>query len=279
MPILSRAAAGAVAGSGGVLAVLALTAGEVPGPLLQRLGGPNLSSVVVLAVLVVAGSWVLRRASGSAWRWATGVAVVAPTAQLGGLFLRVGGHVLADPSTAAWSVVHWLGTAWLLALGVAALVDVLDRWGSRHPGAAAGSRGLPVVAALRSGAGPRRRRAVLLVAGLLVLGRLPYLVLEWPGVVFFDTFRSLAYSRGTSPWEAYEPVGNSLLVTLTDRVAALLDLGDTGLVALATGTQVLATSAAFAFLLARMATWRVPDGCGWRAWPGSRCTRSSRSSP
>ncbi len=262
VPVRNRAASWWVGTVGAVFGLLALQAGAVPGPLLASLPGPSLSSVVVLGALVVVGSWLVRRVSGSAWRWGVGVALAATTARLGGMSFTVGGDVLADPANRAWVVVHTLGTVWLVAAGVAALVEALDRWGARAAGAGADGLegGNRLVRALRSGSRRRRAGAAGVVAGLLVLSRLPYLIGWWPGIVHFDTLRSVSYVRGSFEWEAYEPVGHSLIVGLEDRLSALLGLGDVGMVAIGVSAQVLASSAAFAFLLARMATWRAPDG-------------------
>lgn len=256
----------AAAGSFG--AVLAIYSGDKPQPLGRALDGTNLSSVFVFAALVVCAVWVLRHASSSAWRWATGIAVVLATAQFVGVLLRTSSTLVAPlrrPSTRVWFAVHWLGTVWLAACAVAALIHVLDAYGRGGPDAGddrdAGPSG--VIGRLHRaarGSGRARRSSGLVLLGVLVVSRIPYLCVYWPGLVFFDTLRSYSYARGTGPWQSYEPVGNSLLVATYQGLGTHLGLGDAGGVAIASITSIVMSSAAFALLLVRMAVWGVPAG-------------------
>lgn len=253
--------------AGALLSVLSIYAGTEPAPLLPALQGTTVSAVVVFAALVACGLWVLRHASASAWRWASAIGVVAASAQLVGLSLRRYDGLLLDllqDDTIAWTVVQWLGTAWMATAGVAALIAVLDAYGAK--GAAdvdgEGTRAgvlTRLVESLTSADLGRQRTGLLVVGALLTLSRLPYLLVYWPGIVHFDTFRSLSYARGTGPWQTYEPVGHSLHIAGVNWLGSSLGLGDAGIVALAATIQILASSAALAFMLARMAAWGVPQ--------------------
>lgn len=236
-----------------------------------------MSAVVVFVTLTIGALWVLRTASASAWRWATGIGVVMATAQLAGLSLRRYGSLL-DPLLApdhrTWAIVHWLGIAWLVTCGLAALIGALDTSSLRSAAPAASApvgRFRPfvrLVAALRAPDQARRRLGLLVVMGILVLSRVPYLVVYWPGIVHFDTLRGYSYARGTHPWETYEPVGHALLITVMQWLGTALGWGDPGGVAIGSVTVVVASSAAFTFMLSRMAVWGLHPGMwtGALAW-------------
>ena len=105
--------------------MLTIYAGDDPGPLSSRLHGTSISAVILFVVFTAGGLWVMRTASGSAWRWATGIGLLLATAQLLGSSLRRFDslvHQLVTPSTLAWTVVHWFGIAWLTTCGLAALI-------------------------------------------------------------------------------------------------------------------------------------------------------------
>ena len=257
--------------------MLAVYAGNEPGPLLTRLQGTSVSAVIVFVGLTAGGWWTLRTASASAWRWAAGIGVVMTTAQLAGMSLRrfesVVGQLHAE--SYAWVAVQWLGIGWMITCAVAALIQALDgRHRQPSPNAAAGEgRRRPfvrLVAALRAADPARRRQGLLLVMGTLVLARVPYLIVYWPGILHFDTLRSYSYARGTHPWQSYEPVGHSLLVGVMQWSGSALGWGDPGGVAVGSITLILASSAAFTFMLSRMAVWGLHPGIwagalGWLA--------------
>lgn len=255
-----------VATLGALVGVLSLFSGAVPGPLLESLRGTTLSAFVVFAALALGGFWVLRRASASAWRWAIAIGFVASAAQMLGLSLRLYDGLLfelSQPENVAWVLAHWFGSFWMVTAALAALITLLDSFslpsasGSTAPADREGLLGL-VMGALISAEPARRRKGLLLVMGALVLSKIPYLLVYWPGLVPFDTFRSLAYARGTSPWETYEPVGHSLRIAATDWLGTTAGLGDVGVIAIGSVTQIVALSAALTFMLARMASWGVP---------------------
>ena len=271
---------------GAVVSVLTVYAGNQPGPLLTTLAGTSVSSVVVFAGLLAAGLWVLRTASASAWRWAVGIGVVLASAQLLGLLLRriLGGNrggmsTLLAPANLPWFVVHWLGITWMVSCALAALIYLLDtrtlRWDpdSPDPNALAKGKGRPgslarLMVALRSPDRGPRGKALLVVMGILVLSRIPYLAVYWPGIVAFDTFRSYAYARGISAWDTYDPFGHSLLIAVMQWLGTSLGWGDAGGVAIGAATVILASSAAFTFMLSRMAVWGLRSGIwvGALAW-------------
>ena len=185
-----------VATMGASVSVLTIYAEPRPGPLLSSLHGSSVSAVVVFVAFTVCSLWTLRHSSPSAWRWATGIGVVFATAQLAGLSLRsYGGLIgeLRDPKNLAWVIVHWLGTAWMVMCGLAALIGVLDSYGRRtgtysDAGRAEGSGAFArLVDSLRASNRARRRAGWLTVMGILVLSRLPYLLVYWPGIVAPDT--------------------------------------------------------------------------------------------
>ena len=164
---------------------------------------------------------------------------------------------------------HWLGTGWLAACGLAALIWALDSYGTRtDQGQDRSSRGL--IGALRSPTKARRRGAYAVVFGIIVLSRLPYVLTYWPGIVYFDTFRAYSYIRGIVPLDTYEPVGSTLYIGAMQGLGAFLGLGDAGRVALSTMTLLVASAAAYTFLFARLASWGLPGrfwiaGLAWIA--------------
>jgi hypothetical protein len=254
-----------LATAGAFVSILAVYAGNEPGPLLRSLHGVGVSAVIVFMAFVAGGLWVLRTASASAWRWAVGIGVVLATAQLAGISLRrfdgLVQHLLV-PENLAWIAMHLLGIAWLVSCGLAALIEALDSHNLRSAaGAASEGEGHPrpfvrLVASLRASDHARRRAGLLIVMGVLVLSRVPYLVVYWPGIVAFDTFRSYSYARGTTvPWDAYDPVGHSLFIAVIQWLGPALGWGDAGGVAIGSITLILASSAAFTFMLSRMAVW------------------------
>ena len=256
-----------------MVSTLAIYAGGVPDRLLTSLHGTSLSAVIVFVALIACGLWVLRTASASAWRWAAGIGGVLASAELAGLWLRnlgVAGQSVLQSADFAWNAVHWLGIFWMVTGGLAALISALDAHDLRSgpDGASEPERGprlaARMVASLRATDRSRRGKTVLAVFGILVVSRVPYLLVYWPGLVFFDTFRSYAYARGTSPWQTYEPVGNSLLVALMQWLGTALGWGDAGGVAIGSITGIVAGSAAFTFMLVRIAVWRVHPGV-WAA--------------
>jgi hypothetical protein len=252
--------------------VLAVYAGDEPGPLLTRLHGTSVSAVIVFVALTVGGLWILRTASASARLWAAGIGVVLATAQLAGMSLRrfdgLGRLLVAD--NLAWVAVHWLGIAWMVSCSLAALIGALDTHDLRSVSAAVSKRGgrpgpfARLVASLRAPDRARRRLGLLIVMGILVLSRVPYLVVYWPGILHFDTLRSYSYARGTHFWQTYEPVGHSLLIAVMQWLGTTLGWGDAGGVAIGSITVILAGSAAFTFMLGRMAVWGLCSGI-WAA--------------
>ncbi|WP_344805031.1 DUF6020 family protein [Microlunatus ginsengisoli] len=254
-----------LAAVGALLAVLAIYSEPVAGPLLFTLRGPNASAVVVFAAFTAGGIWTLRRASRSAWRWGLGLGTLFAAAQLIGWSLRTQNALLAPLLTAdhlVWTVVHFLGTGWMASAGLAALIQVVDARAGRVVGVLDERPG-PVgrlLSALRSPRARPRRIGLAMVMGIFVLSRLPYVLTYWPGIVFFDTFRSYSYARGTRPWDSYEPVGSSVLITAFQWLGTTLGTGDAGGVALAMLTYLLAASAAFTFMLWRLAIWGVSRG-------------------
>ncbi len=260
-----------VAAVGAFLAVLTIYAGTRPGPFLATLNGTTFSAVIVFVTLAVAGWWVLRNSTASAWRWAGAIGALFASAELAGNALHSSDAVgpLFEPDHLAWTIVHWLGTGWLAACGLAALIWALDSYGTRtDQGQDRSSRGL--IGALRSPTKARRRGAYAVVFGIIVLSRLPYVLTYWPGIVYFDTFRAYSYIRGVVPLDTYEPVGSTLYIGAMQGLGAFLGLGDAGRVALSTMTLLVASAAAYTFLFARLASWGLPGrfwiaGLAWIA--------------
>ncbi len=256
----------------GALAVtFAVSAGPVPRAAALRVGAPSVLTVVVFVVLAVAAGWVIRRTPGRLWRWAVPVGVVFATAELMGEGLTHFDSLVHPLLTAdlAWSVIHWLAIAWAASLGTALLLAVTDRRPGTpgeavEPPPASGRRWGParLVEALRSSDRRRRTGGFLVVTGLIAVAELPYVIFWWPGIVFFDTFRSYSYARGTSPWETYEPVGHSILIDVMQWLGTALGLGDAGGVAIGSLGQLLTGAAAFAFMFTRLAVW----GLHRRVW-------------
>ena len=260
---------------GASVSVLTIYAGNKPGPLLQTVTGTSLSAVVVFVALVAGGLWVLRTASavgvamGCRYRGCVGDGTTAGSAashirwaRLAGCWHRTTSRGLSCTGS---------GLVWMVSCGLAALIGANDTHKLRSDPDAVVPNGLAtrdghrgplarLVAALRAPDRGRRRNGLLVVMGILVLSRVPYLVVYWPGIVAFDTFRGYAYARGTSPWETYDPVGHSLLITAMQWSGTTLGWGDAGGVAIGAITVVLASSAAFTFMLGRMAVWGLQSG-------------------
>ncbi len=159
--------------------MLTIYAGPVPAPLLVSLHSPNVSSVAVFAAFTATGIWIPRRASSSAWRWATCLASLIATVQLAGLSLRTNGALVApllNTDRIAWVIVHWFGTGWMAAASLAALVHAADRYSDPQTGTLT-NRGRKVdrlIASLRSPGRRSRLTGLSVVMGVLVVSRPPY---------------------------------------------------------------------------------------------------------
>jgi hypothetical protein len=252
------------AAAGAFLATLALCAGTTPDPLLETLEGNSLLAIAAFAALYAGGWWVLGTVPRSTFAWAVPFAALYAIADLAGISLLRDEADLALLRPSAWGLVHLLGTAYVAALVVAVLLHAIDRrrqGDGPQPPAPSGPLSR-VVAALREGSGRARWRAALLVFAVIVVARLPYFIVWWPGLIFFDTYRSLSYARQMMPWDTYEPVGHSLLITGWNALWDLFGWSDATAMAFAATLQVLSSSAALAFLLVRVAAW----GLGHRMW-------------
>ena len=248
---------------GGFFAAVTVAAGTRPGPMLERLDGGISLWAVVLACLVVAGERLLHVVPGPTWAWAVPIGLVVGLAELAGTSLQTKSADLAvlsihQPlSSVAWSVCHLLGVAYGTACLVAWIFVSLDR----NANGANRTEGWIT----RTLARVRDRPLVgwMALAGLLVVSRIPYLVLVWPGILPFDSVRAIAYLHN-GVWDQLDPIGHSLLVATLFRLGHLLGWGDVGGLAIGAVLQVVTSCAAFAFLLARMAVWRV-DARIWLA--------------
>ena len=257
-----------LAAAGALLATVAIYLGPTAGLLGDVSWGSSVTTVPVFAALLAGAFYAVRTTPRHVWPWAAGVAVVFATAELAGRSMRSIGTLgyLTSGTHVSWVVLHWLGVASLAAFCLAVLFHAVD-------GYLPDDTGLPrhdeetgalarLVGALRSPERSRRRRAQLLVMGLLVLSRIPYLVVWWPGIVYFDALRAYSFARGTRQWSTYDPVGHSMLVGTEQWLGTHLGLGDAGGVAIASSVQVLTSTGAFAFMLARLAVW----GLGRQVW-------------
>ena len=257
---------------GAFLAVLTIYAEPAPGPFLSTLRGTEFSSLIVFIALAVGGWWVLRNSSVSTWAWAGGLGTLFASTQLAGMALHSYDAVvgpLFTPDHLAWTIVHWLGTGWLAAGSLAALIWVLDSYTRRTRRGSAQSSG-SLAAWLRSPSRAHRRGAYAIVLGIIVVSRLPYVLIYWPGIVYFDTFRAYSYVRGIDPWDTYEPVGSTLYIAAMQGLGRVFGLGDAGRVALGTMILLVASAAVFTFLFARLASWGLPNrfliaGLAWIA--------------
>lgn len=250
-----------IAAAGAFVATLALCAGTAPGSLSEVLDGGGLVALAAFAALAVGGWWAIGWLPRAIWRWAAPLGAAVAIAELAGLsLLREEADLwLLRPS--GWSVVHVLGTAYVSAIGLALVLHLADlRQG--HPSSSRGVLARFAASLTR----PRPWRSLGILWGLIVLCRLPYLLAWWPGLIFFDTYRSLSYARGLGPWESYEPVGHSLVITAWHGVWEMLGLGDAAALAVAASVQVLTSSAAFAFMLWRVAAWGVGPRTWWALW-------------
>lgn len=264
--------------------VAALAVGTLPGfaapPALGVVGG-----IVVFAGLLVTALRALVTIRRNVWPWAIGFGIALASFALLGVIIRgLPGRdhpgMVIDATMISWLAIRWLGLAWLATCAFAVMAYAVDRAGSPRQQAGETDGQLPgsglrafvagLPGSLISPDRGTRRKSVLVILALMVLARVPYLVILWPGVVLGDTHRSYAELQGTLRWTTYEPVGHTLLVGLSEWVGTILGFGTTGDVAIAALAQIAAMAAAFGFLLVRLASWGVPRALwfaalGWLA--------------
>ena len=201
-----------MAAVGALAAVGSLAAGTEPLPIFEAFDGNSIVSVVAFVALWAGGVWVLRAAKESPRRvfsWAVSFGILFAIAELAGLSLLSEAADLSLLRPSAWSALHALGVGYAATMIVAAALIGADLRGS---GSEDEGRLFRFVSLIGGGRGGRRWAAIATAAGVIAVARLPYLMVWWPGLIFFDTYRSLSYARGIGPWEAYEPVGHSLLI-------------------------------------------------------------------
>jgi hypothetical protein len=247
-------AAGGITVVGALVGTFAAVADPDSLPSVEAAGtGGGVAALAILVALLMLGRLVTRATASVRW-WALPLGAIGAVAELAGISLsRKGGGLglITESSTSelAWLVVRAAGVAWLMVcLIVLAMVAAQSVMADPRP-------------AEKRLAQPR---SFPLLWAALLLTRLPFLLLLWPGIVPFDTFRSYAYAR-RGGWEQYEPVGHSLLVASIDWTSSALGLGDTGGVAIGAVIQMLTSTAAFAFLLVRLAAWGVDRRVWWAA--------------
>ncbi|YAL83368.1 DUF6020 family protein [Dermacoccaceae bacterium W4C1] len=251
----------ALAVIGGVLGAMAVfirPPGTGPG---QTIGTISVGTLAVAAAFIVAGFWALGRVRRQVWSWAAALGLVfAACCVLGDWF--------GGPQPRSWSSLSTarqvgvplraIGLTWVFAAVSAVLIEQALRGKQAPVRDGSGVGGRLVAWVRRGGFAP-----TAMLFALLVAARIPAWVIWWPGVVPFDTFRSYSMVRGTSPWDAYEPVGHTVLVWSYNQIGDALGFGDTGKVALAVGVQILMLAGAFTFMLIRMARWGVHR---WVLW-------------
>ncbi|GGO62878.1 hypothetical protein GCM10010910_14080 [Microbacterium nanhaiense] len=250
-----------IAAIGALLAALAWGAGREPRPIFEAFDGNSIVAVLGFVAVWAGGLWVLRAAGMSSrpvFGWAISVGVVFAIAELAGLSLLRDEADLSLLAPSAWSGIHVVGTAYAAVLLVAAILILVDRLGedravSNTPRTRLGR----FVARLGGRTGRRRWAAIGITAGVVIVARLPVLFVWWPGLIFFDSYRSLSYARGIGPWEAYEPVGHSLIIAGWNGLWEFFGWSDQTALAFAATVQLLSSTAAFVFLLVRLAAWRV----------------------
>lgn len=243
---------------GAALGVAALGAGSRVQPLLTTPGTGPLALPLLIG-LVACGLLVRQVSSGRDRVWGGVLGAGLTLSQtVGAAYLPPAdglGSLATSADVLAWTLVRLLGLTFLWAVALTALFAA-----ARH---ATERRDAPFTEP------PPERpvrtwRLVAVVLAVLVLCRIPVLAVWWPGVVPFDTFRSLAYSRFGS-WELYEPLGHSAIIWALDSTRAALGWSDTTMIAVGAVLQILLSSLAWAFMLVRMAHWQVPRVLWWAA--------------
>ncbi len=254
----------AIAAVAGVLGSIAVFS-KVPGTTSRFLGTQSIGSLLAAACFGYVTLIALRRVRRFVWRWALPVGAFLALLQVLGASLAVRDDLpfrrLADWQGPLQAVI-WVGFAAVFATALAVIWEVALRSvapGRADPRPAGASWAGRFLTAIRQ----VRRGPVAALFGVMLAARLPAFAVWFPGVVPFDTFRSYAYVRGTSPWDAYEPVGHTMLTWLYDRIGTALGMGDTGKVAIAVAVQILLMAGAFTFLLVRIAVWGVPRIVWW----------------
>lgn len=268
-----------LAALGAVIAGLAV--GTLPGfaapPALGVVGG-----ILTFAGLLVGVLRAFRTVGREVWRWAVGFGVALASSAVIGAIVRTrpvrGPAPPVNAALVSWLAIRWLGVGWLASCLFAVAAHTVDKAGmpkrrgrraqTRHPGGAVRSFLVALPGSLTSPSRAVRWNSLLAVVALLVLARVPYLVIWWPGIFFFDSHRSYDELLGIRPWTTYEPVGHTLMIGLAQWLGTALGLGISGEVAIESLAQIAAMSAAFTLLLVRLAAWGVPRtlwfaGLGW----------------
>ncbi|GGO63235.1 hypothetical protein GCM10010910_15250 [Microbacterium nanhaiense] len=249
-----------VAGAGALAAVASFAAGSVPLPIFEAFDGNSIVAVAAFVAAWAGGAWVIgsaRRSARPVFAWAIPFGILFALAELAGVSLLRGEADLAlllHPS--AWAAVHLLGVAYAATMLVALVLLLADR-GDEDRGAEGLEPTRGRLAILGRGRGRDRWILVAATFGATLLARVPYLAVWWPGLIFFDTYRSLSYARGIMPWDAYEPVGHSLLIAGWNGVWQFFGWSDATALAVASTVQLLSSTAAFTFVLVRLAAWGV----------------------
>lgn len=248
-----------LAAVGALVVATAAFSGTSPGSAFAQIDSPVLIGCAAVVGLMVVGKIVLWSTPVGIWGWAGPLGALIGIAHVAGLSLTRSEADLAlfspaQPAPQAlWVVAQFLGTAVAAGGAVAVGLHLLERE-PRRARAVDGKAGRfdTIRRQLRRG-GPA---AFAIVLGVIVLSRLPYLVLWWPGIMPFDSLRPFSYAE-TGVWEQLDPVGHSFLIVGANWIAHSVGWGDIGGVGILAIAQVLTNSAAFAFMLARIASWGV----------------------
>ncbi|MBO9577376.1 MAG: hypothetical protein J7480_01225 [Microbacteriaceae bacterium] len=239
---------------GAFAAVGALTGEAGPTPLDPNGLGRSVLAIAAFLGIALLGVRVVRTATRRDWAWGLGVGIAFATLWVIGASLETTdslAYLRPDSGVAGSVVVLWLGVGWVAAAGTAGVL-------SAFRGAATTRR--PVAVRRLSG-----RSRFLVLLGVLLVPRIVYLALFWPGTVAFDSFHAYQEWRGLEPWGAWEPVGHSILVGIMQWFGPAVGLGDAGAVAIGASLQALSTAAVGAFALLRMASWGVDRRIWWAA--------------
>lgn len=241
---------------GSFLATLAICSGTTEASELQALDGNSVVALAVFLAVAFSSRQILIFVPHRIYWWAVPLGLGLATAEFAGISLLSDAADLHLLRPSWWGFIHWSGTSFIAILGFALVFHLADR----NPVTDRHGHGLLAnfIRELRTGTFPFRPLSLLF--GLIALSRVPNLIICWPGILKYDTYRSIAYGRGIARWSEYEPIGHSLLITTWDALSRMIGIGDTAALAFASIIQLITTSFAFTFMLWRCAVWGAKSG-------------------
>ncbi|WES66211.1 DUF6020 family protein [Microbacter sp. GSS18] len=263
-----------IAAVGAWFVVLALATGTSPGSIFERVDSSAVVAGAAFVGVALLGKLALWSTPRAIWAWAIPLGMTLGLSHVAGISLMRSQADLAlfspsqPPAELLWSAAQFIGTAtaatWLIALALRLIEQRAPASPAPDSPSEPSTQGSIDRFFLRLREG--RIGAFAWVFAAIVLARVPYLILWWPGIMPFDSLRPFSYAE-TGVWEQLDPIGHSFLIVGANGLANSLGWGDSGGVAIGAIVQLATNSAAFAFMLTRVAAWGVP-GRLWAVMAG-----------